>query len=150
MPLCPYALMPLFIRTLSELAATIEAYWCLCRNFIMQRKKERQMTKGRLFFLTALAGCTLLGSLAGSAPAQAQDGPPQIRGRMIIRGPDGERVIDIDPSQLNLGDGQNVFIMRAGPDGQIMTFGGSPDMMGFINGPDGMRFLGPNGMPMMG
>src|ERR1051325_6768418 len=93
----------------------------------IKQEGVKLMTNGRILFLTAMTACTLLGSLAAYAPVFAQDGQPQVRGRMIIRGPDGEHVIDLDPSQLPaLGQGGNLTIMR-GPDGQIMTFSGSPE-----------------------
>src|SRR5438270_441623 len=41
-------------------------------------------------------------------PVKAQDGDPHVKARAIIRTPDGETVIDLDPSMLpNLGEGKH-------------------------------------------
>jgi hypothetical protein len=76
-------------------------------------------------------------------PIKAQENGPPVRARAIIRTPDGERVIDLDPSTLpDLGDGKHVIIMRAGPNGEISTFAGNPDMLDFSN-MGGISFGGP-------
>jgi hypothetical protein len=108
------------------------------------------MTKGRFLFLATLGGLTFLGSLAASSPTRAQGGEPPVRARMIIRGPDGERVIDVDPGQLNLGSGNNIIMMKMGPDGQVMSFSGDPGSFGFMNGPGGFNIVGPNGTMLGG
>ena len=98
------------------------------------------MKTGRFLFLAALAGITLLGTYP---PVRAQEG--QVKGRIIIHGPDGDREIELDPSQLPPpGAGGNVIIMRAGPDGQVFTFGGDPGALGMF-GPGGLMFGGPGG-----
>jgi len=79
-------------------------------------------------------------------PVKAQDGDPHVKARAIIRTPDGERVIDLDPSMLpNLGEGKHMIIMNAGPNGEINMFAGNPDMLDFSN-MGGISF----GVPPMG
>jgi len=104
----------------------------------------------------AIAGATLFVGLSPILPANGQDAP-QVRGRVIIRTPDGEQVIDLDPSQLPaLGEGKQMVIVRAGPNGEITTFAGSPDMMVFGgNGGGGLAYNlpgsgGPNAGPLAG
>ena len=110
--------------------------------------------------IAVAAGMVLYVGLSPILPARAQgDPPPQARARAVIRtnenGVVTEHVIDLDPSQLSpLGEGNNVIIMRAGPNGEISTFSGSPDMVNFGGG-GGLAYNlpgsgGPNGGPYAG
>src|SRR5689334_6396968 len=75
-------------------------------------------------------------------PASAQDGEQRARGRVIIRTPDGEQVIELDGSQLpDLGNGQHVIINRVGPNGEVTTFTGGPELF---------NLMGPGGTVMNG
>ena len=101
--------------------------------------------------LLTAAGLTALCGLSNIAPARAQDDPPpKARAHIIIRGPGGveERDIEIDPSQLDPSGGNNVVIMKVGPDGQVFSFAGNPAELGLLGGGGGMNFIGPNGMPI--
>ena len=99
----------------------------------------------RRFFVTiALSGLVSQVGFLPLLPVRAQDAPPKKQARIIIRTPDGEQVIDLDPNDLpNLGDGNQMVSVKVGPDGKVTAFTGSPDL---LNGMDGIRIAGPNGM----
>jgi len=95
------------------------------------------------------ASAILMVGISPIIKANAQDDPPpQVKARAIIRTSDGtttsEQVIDLDPNEIGkFGDG-NVMMFKAGPDGQIMTFGG-PSMS--MNGPGGLATALPDQAP---
>ncbi len=103
----------------------------------------------RLCNKLAVPAAMLFVGISPILPARAQDGPPEVHARAIIRTADGEQVIELDPSQLPaMGEGNHVIIMRAGPNGETSAFIGSPDMMN-LNGAGGLAYnlpgSGPNG-----
>ncbi len=96
------------------------------------------MTVKSCFRLAGSAGVLFSVGISPILPTKAQDAPPQVRARAIIRTADGEQVIDLDPSQLPQGgEGNHVIILRNGPNGEISTFSGSPDMINLNGGGGG-------------
>jgi hypothetical protein len=92
-----------------------------------------------------LASMVLLVGISPILPARAQEPPPVVHARVIIRTPDGEQVIELDPSQLpKLGEGNHVIIMRDGSNGEISAFAGDPEMLNNLGGP-GFSFGFPGG-----
>ena len=93
-----------------------------------------------------LANMALFIGLSPIRPAFAQEGgEPKVRARVIIRTPDGEQVIDVDPSQLPpLGEGNHIIINRVGPNGEFSSTVGGPEMLNLL-GDGGFRLSGPNG-----
>lgn len=99
----------------------------------------------RRFFVTiALSGVVSQMGFLPLIPARAQDAPPKKQARIIIRTPDGEQVIDLDPNDLpDMGDENQIFAVKVGPDGKVTTMNGKS---GMFNGPDGIQIVGPNGV----
>jgi hypothetical protein len=113
--------------------------------YAKQVSSRRALGRIASSWLVGAGMAALFGTFAPSY-AQAQDPPPPA-GRIIIRTPEGEHVIDLDVDQLSPeGEGNQMVAVRVGPDGQVMTYVFSPDAAGGLNGP---KVLGPNGLPLM-
>lgn len=97
----------------------------------------------RFIVKVALSGMVTQIGFLPLRPVCAQDAPPQKQARVVIRTPDGEQVIDLDPNDLADLGGNQLFAVQVGPDGKITTSLGS---QGVFIGPGAIRMAGPNGM----
>jgi hypothetical protein len=97
----------------------------------------------------------LLAGLSPIFPAHAQGDGTVRKGRVIIRTPQGEQEIELNGDELpDLGEGNHVLIMRAGPNGVVESFVGSPESFNVANG-GGLAYnlpgiAGPNGGALAG
>lgn len=95
------------------------------------------MRLDRHLSLSVLAHTALLFGISPILPVTAQEGEPPAHGRIVIKTPNGEQVIELDGSQLPPpGSGAQMIIVDAGPNGEFNAYVGSPDMF-FLPGGDG-------------
>ncbi|HLK61549.1 MAG TPA: hypothetical protein VKU00_33685 [Chthonomonadaceae bacterium] len=94
------------------------------------------MKTGRLFSCATLAGATLLVGLVPILPAQAQDAPLEVHGKIVIQTPNGVHGYDVDNQSSPLGEGWQARIMGVGPDGQFFSA---------LVGPNGVILDAPGG-----
>ena len=104
-----------------------------------------QTRRGRVALV--VIGAMALTGLTHLTAARAQDAP--VKAKIIIHTEEGDQEFDVDPDQLSpLNGGNQVIVAHVGPDGQLITFSGDPNMLRMLNSRG--VFNGVTGTPQMG